>query len=233
MLVDLHAHSKGISRCCQIDGKEMVFVVKEKGMDGIVLTNHYDKSYVTDTAFNFARRYVEEFHYVNIHGFGAGIKVFFGIEVTMAKHNNIHMLIYGVDPTFVLKYPDIYDYNQYDLYQLVHEYGGILVQAHPFRGGKNVLLDLRYLDGVEVNCHPLYDGTHIEEMVEIARKNNLLITCGGDYHADTHRVKCGVYLPDECRNVKDVVNHLNNAKKIELCVQETNSMDSYRYQFSK
>ena len=42
MLIDLHAHSKGISRCCQIDGKDMVLVTKNAGMDGVILTNHYE-----------------------------------------------------------------------------------------------------------------------------------------------------------------------------------------------
>ena len=46
MLIDLHTHSKGISRCCQIDGKDMVLVAKNAGMDGIILTNHYDKNYL-------------------------------------------------------------------------------------------------------------------------------------------------------------------------------------------
>lgn len=234
MLIDMHAHSKGISRCCQIDGKDMVQVVKSHGMDGIILTNHYDKWYVeNDDAFSFARRYVEEFHYVKIHGFGVGIKVFFGIEVTMAKHNNIHMLIYGVDPKFVLKYPKIYDLTQEELYHLVHLNNGILVQAHPFRGGKSVLLDLAYLDGVEVNCHPLYDGTHLVELAKIAIDNKLLLTCGGDYHADTIRPKCGVYFKDDIIKMNDLMQELLTSKETKLCVQEVTGTKTVDYIYKK
>ena len=174
MLIDLHAHSKGISRCCQIDGKDMVLVTKNAGMDGVILTNHYDKNYLVDEndVDNFAKRYVDEYYYVKEEGKKIGFKVFFGIEVTMAKHNNIHMLVYGVDPSFVLKYPDLYDYTHQELYEIVHKHNGILIQAHPFRKGIDVLLDLKYLDGVEANCHPLYDATHVNKLARNAKNNN-------------------------------------------------------------
>ena len=47
MLIDMHAHSS-LSRCCKIDGKGNLLVTKERGMDGFILTNHYDKSYLID-----------------------------------------------------------------------------------------------------------------------------------------------------------------------------------------
>ena len=112
MLIDLHAHSKGISKCCKIFGKDMVMLTKNIGLDGIVLTNHYDKSYLIDNDKDeFANRYVNEYKYVKQCGEEIDFKVFFGIEVTLAKHNNIHVLVYGVDPEFVLKYPDLFDVN--------------------------------------------------------------------------------------------------------------------------
>ena len=133
MLIDFHAHSKGISKCCQIEGDKMVLVVKEKGMDGIILTNHYDKSYVIENdIIGLAKRYIDEYYYVKECGDKINIKVFFGIEVTMSKHNNLHMLVYGVEPEFILQYPDIYDYEIDKLSKIVHEEGGILVQAHPY-----------------------------------------------------------------------------------------------------
>lgn len=172
MLIDFHAHSKGISKCCKIDGKDMVLLTKNSGMDGIILTNHYDKNYlINDDANEFAKRYVDEFYYVQKEGEKIGFKVFFGLEITMAKHNNVHMLVYGVDCDFVLKYPNLYDYTQQELYELVHKNNGILVQAHPYRKGKDVLLDLNYLDGIEANCHPLYDATHLNKLYNMAVTN--------------------------------------------------------------
>ena len=46
MLIDLHAHTSGISRCCRIPAPEVLRRAKEVGLCGIVLTNHYTKSYL-------------------------------------------------------------------------------------------------------------------------------------------------------------------------------------------
>lgn len=234
MLIDFHAHSKGISKCCKIDGKDMVLLTKNSGMDGVILTNHYDKSYLIDNdAIEFANRYVNEYYYVKNHGENIDFKVFFGIEVTMAKHNNIHMLIYGVDPSFVVNNPALYDLKIDQLSNLVHKNGGILVQAHPFRKGIDVLVDLKHLDGVEVNCHPLYDNTHVDKLSKIAKENGLLLTCGGDFHNDTHRPTCGVYLSDSLKDCKEIITYLKKQKYIELCVQEVDELKSYKYIFNK
>ena len=45
MLIDFHAHS-ALSKCCQIDGKGGLIVARDHGMDGFILTNHYDKCYL-------------------------------------------------------------------------------------------------------------------------------------------------------------------------------------------
>lgn len=234
MLIDLHAHSKGISRCCKGDADHILEVTKNIGIEGIVLTNHYDKSYVINNdAYGFAEKYVEEYYYIKSLGEKYGLKVFFGIEVTMDKHNNIHMLIYGVNEEFVLKYPNLYDYTQEELYKIVKDNNGILVQAHHKRKGIDVLLEIKYLDGIEANCHPRYDGPHIEEFSKLAKNYNLLLTCGGDYHADSNRAKCGIYLPDDIKETLDIVDYLYKTDKIRLCIQEVDSLVSYDYMYEK
>ncbi len=234
MLIDFHAHSKGISKCCKIDGEDMILVTPKAGMDGVILTNHYDKSYLIDNdEKELANRYVKEFYYVKECGEQIGFKVFFGIEVTMEKHDYIHMLVYGVDPNFLIENPSLYDLTINQLSNLVHQNNGILVQAHPFRNGKNKLVDLKYLDGVEVNCHPLYDGTHLSELCKIAKENNLLLTCGGDFHNDTHRPTCGVYLKEDLKDCKEIIDYLIKQKSIELCVQEVDEKIACKHIFSK
>jgi hypothetical protein len=107
------------------------------------------------------------------------------------------------------------------------------VQAHPYRGGKSVLLDLKYLDGVEVNCHPLYDGTHLDELAKIARDNELLLTCGGDYHADTIRPKCGVYFKDDIIKMSELMQELLTSEETKLCVQEVTGTKTVDYIYKK
>ncbi len=220
MLIDLHGHSSGISRCCQISAPEVLRAAKEAGLDGIVLSNHYQKAYVTNgDCAAFAERYLEEYRYAEKCAEEIGCKVFFGIEVTMEKHDLAHLLVYGVDEAFVRKHPDLYEYSQEKLYRLVKEVGGALVQAHPFRGHDG-LLDVRYLDGVEASCHPLYEGTFLSRVTEVAHKAGIILTCGGDYHADTYRPHCGVYLPESIETSKNLAEYLCQTEAIELCIQE-------------
>ena len=228
MLIDLHAHSAGISQCCKISGYDNMVLAKGLGIDGFVLTNHYQRQYLINDDINeFAARYIEEYKRVKELGEELGFKIIFGIEVTMHKYNDTHMLIYGVDEGFVLKYPDMFDYTQEELYKLVKEANGIMVQPHPFRKGKNVLLDIKYLDGVEVNCHPKYLTTSFDEVYEVAQSNKLILTCGGDFHNDTYRPTCGMILPDDINDSFDLKNYLTNAEKLTLCIHEVNE-EKYR-----
>jgi hypothetical protein len=81
---------------------------------------------------------------------------------------------------------------------------------------------MNYVDGIEINCHPLYGNTYSNEIIKIAKQNNLIITCGGDYHHDTYRPKCGVYFPDDIKSNKDLKDYLVNSNEIKLCIQEVN-----------
>jgi len=234
MLFDLHAHTSGISACCRAPAHEIVRAALAAGLDGIVLTNHYYKAYVQggDNA-DFARRYVREYAETREYGEAAGLRVLYGMEVTMELHGGAHILVYGVSPEFTLAHPDVFDLPLCELYALVHENGGILVQAHPFRGGKNTLQDLAYLDGLEANSHPLYDGTHFHRLAQIARSRGLILTSGGDYHADTQRPRCGTYLPDSVETTQDLCAFLRRADAVDLEIQEPGEIHSRRVNYRR
>lgn len=223
MLIDLHAHTSGISRCCQIPFPQVLEETLAHGMDGIVLTNHYQESYMRNNdADELAQRYIAEFKETERHGQTIGCKVFFGIEVTPVWHPDVHLLIYGLDPDFLRKFPRLFDYSLKELYDLVKANNGVLVQAHPFRNGTTVM-DTAYLDGVEINCHPLYGNSYSKELLEIARQKDLIVTCGGDYHADTYRPKCGMILPDHIADHIALRDYLLSQEKKTLCIQEPNT----------
>jgi hypothetical protein len=163
-----------------------------------------------------------------------GVKAYFGVEITMAKHDNVHILLYGINPEFLLEYPDLYDYELKDLSELAHKYNSILIQAHPFRSNCNVLQDLNYLDGIEANCHTIKEGPHLELVSNIAKEYKKILTCGGDFHNDASRAKCGVYLPEDLNDIMDIVNYLKQENEIKLCVQLGKSQETViDYIFSK
>ena len=100
------------------------------------------------------------------------------------------------------------------------------MQAHPYRRNTNKLLDLNYLDGIELNCHTICEGPHLELISTIATENEMILTCGGDFHNDAPRAKCGVYLPDNLNSMMDIVKYLKYTKEIEFCVQTGKTQDT-------
>ncbi len=231
MLIDLHAHSSGISKCCRIPYAEVLDRAAAAGLDGIVLTNHYQNSYVCDgKLMEFVENYIAEYEAAAACGAEKGIHVFFGIEVTMELYRNVHMLIYGVDPVFLRTCPTVFDCTEEALYALVKAHGGVLVQAHPFRNGTTVL-DPAYLDGIEINCHPKYKTTEKERLTAIAAEHGLLLTCGGDYHADTYRPICGTYVPDTVTDGISLGRFLAETNRIRLRIHEVGAENWYEEEF--
>jgi histidinol phosphatase-like PHP family hydrolase len=120
MLIDMHAHSSGISRCCRIPYDEVIRRALDVGLDGIVLTNHYQKNYVLDgDAAAFAKKYTDEFRSAKAYGDAVGCKVFFGAEVTMEQHGGAHLLLYGIDERFIEETPTVFELSQEGLYRMV------------------------------------------------------------------------------------------------------------------
>ena len=223
ILVDLHAHSAGISTCCRVPYSVGIDHARAAGIEGFVLTNHYVSNYVEGEDYEaFARAYLEEFDGAKQYGDSVGFRVFFGVEVTAEWNKAVHLLVYGVPTCFVSDHPRMCLYSLEELYCTVHEYGGILVQAHPYRK-QDRLCDLNFLDGVEISCHPHlhYGGSFASEMKQIAAKNGKLLTCGGDYHADVkYRPQCGVFVPKEISHGVALKDWLISQPRLTLRVHE-------------
>ena len=235
MLIDLHAHSSGISHCCETTYVGAIDAAREAGLDGIVLTNHYTKDYVKkDDSLAFAKRYFEEFRLAKAYGDSIGFKVFFGAEVTMERYGGAHLLLYGINDKFIEENSTLYDYTMEEMQKAVKAFNekAAIVQAHPYRKVKN-LLPTEYLDGVEVNCHPLYGKSDFSDMVKIATDSKLILTCGGDYHADTYRPSCGLILPDSLKDSIELGQYLLEAPSQTLHIHEPNTDTPFNFEWKK
>ena len=225
MIVDLHTHTRGISPCCKSPYNEIIDDSKAAGLDGIIIANHYQKSYPRDhalTASEYVAAYEKEVALAMEYGKSVGCKVFYAIEITAERYKNVHLLVYGVPFAFLYENPEVYDLELKELYTLVKAYGGVLIQAHPYRGGTTVL-DVNYLDGVEINCHPHFGPTHRDRLIAIAEENDLHVTCGGDYHATSYRPLCGMYLPDDIADSRQLAAYILSSAEKTLLVHEQGS----------
>lgn len=233
MLIDFHAHTSGISWCCQIAAPQVLEEAGKAGLDGIVLTNHYQSCYIENgDVAGFVRRYMDEVHHTQRLAEEMGMKCFWGIEVTAERYPSVHLLVYGVGEDFLEKFPTVFSMTHEELWNIVKEEGGVLVHAHPFRGEGRVM-DYRWLDGVEINCHPLYGNAYSREILQIGKEQDLIVTCGGDYHADTYRPRCGVYLPDSIHDSLELGKFLLETKEMNLLVQEVNAEEPVCIRYEK
>ncbi len=220
MFIDMHVHTAGISHCCLIDYRDNLLKAKQMGYGGVVITNHYTNDYWANQTYNdWIEKYIQEYKNCLEYGKKIGVKTFFGIEVTWAQDKRVHLLIYGADENFIRKNKFLCDKTQKELYEICNQNGCALVQAHPFRHGTTVL-DPKYLHGIEINCHPLYRNSFSKEIIECAKKANVAVTVGCDYHADTDRVQGGMFLPDSINSEKQLAQYIVKKQRVQVQVQE-------------
>ncbi len=233
MLIDLHAHTSGISRCCRANAEEVIDTAGKHGFDGIALTNHYTKAYYTEESYHgWIERYIEEWHLCRELGDKSGLRVFCGIEITQESDPRVHILVYGCDESFLRTHHKLCDMSLQELYTLCHQHGCAVVQAHPFRAGATVQ-NTAYLDGVEINCHPLYKNTYASDVEKAAREANIALLCGCDYHKDTYRPHGGVFLPDDIVTDKDLADYILNSKTFSLQIHEITDNSIYKKEYQK
>ena len=77
------------------------------------------------------------------------------------------------------------------LAKLIHKTQGLIILAHPLGNYKKRIsfenfkqsssFFIKYIDGIET-FYSIYNNEEIKELFNFAQENNLLITCGSDYH---------------------------------------------------
>lgn len=210
MLIDTHVHSAGISPCSRRDPYQLIAEFLADKSDGFVLANHCLHEFTEGIGYKaWCEKYVKEYELCKKLGDKYGVKVFFGIEVTPDYQPLVHLLIYGITPEALLSSPELYTLSLEELYNYCEENGFLLYQAHPFRFGM-VPQDPRFLHGVEINCHPGHSSGEPEDIIKVAKDNNLRLICGSDFHGDHYKPKCGNYIPDSVVTEKDLADYLRD-----------------------
>ena len=212
-LYDFHVHTCGISRCSRLSPEQLCRAIKKDNLDGFVLTNHYAPYHVTIPFPEWLKKYEQEYFYTKEVAQSMGLHTFFGIEVTISGKD---FLIYGLDTTVLFESDlPLFEYTLGALSEFVHQRGGLLIHAHPFRGHSSPE-DPALLDGYEINCHPLYGKNFSAETHALAERTGRLITCGSDFHGDIYKAHCGVYLPDEVLSTGDLCAFLKKGQPLLL-----------------
>lgn len=195
---ELHCHTSPISNCAHVSPEETVEQYIENGYTTLVITNHLSPTYyravlpesITET-YDIEEYFLSDYRRAKKQA-GDRLNVLFALELRVKENMNDY-LIYGVTEDFVHTLGNVMDKKIKDIVPVIHENGGLIFQAHPFRDTMTVTSP-RLIDGVEViNLSKHLDRNEFAELW--AHKYGLLKVYGSDYH-DKNYMKGGGILTD-------------------------------------
>lgn len=87
-----------------------------------------------------------------------------------------------------------------ELMSVIHGAGGKIFLAHPFRYNRpviNILDEVKnFIDGIEISNNP-QNEEEVKFLYKFAKDNNLLVSCGSDYHGNNRHSKSCDFLTEE------------------------------------
>ncbi len=154
---ETHIHTSQGSDCSQWDGASIVERLHELGYSGCFITDHFfngntavDRSLPWDVKIHL---FCQGYEAAKKKGDELGFQVFFGWEFAM---HGTEFLTYGLDKQFLLDHPEIMEMPLDRYSDFIHQHGGFVVHAHPFREAGYIPMIRLYphhVDGIEaVNC---------------------------------------------------------------------------------
>lgn len=213
-LYETHLHTRQASACAHNTGEEMVKAAIDKGYAGIIVTEH---NWGGNTCLrrdlpweqwvdDFVKGYLDAYQY----GIKNDFDVFWGYE---AGYRGTEFLIYGITPEWLKAHPEMKEASIAEQYRLIHDAGGMVIHAHPFREEwyiPEIKLFTEYVDGVEginaTHSNRMSDNHNNPEFdrkaIEYAKANHLPITAGSDIHS-TNLFGGGIALKRRLKSVKD------------------------------
>lgn len=208
---EMHCHTNMVSRCGRVHPKEIAKLYKEKGYNGIVLTDHYSPMTWRKASHLVKPQLATDFYlsaYYEMKKYeDDNFTVLFGMELRHYGTANDY-LIYGIEPDWFAKQGNLMKLMEKDVYKLMHDAGFLVYQAHPFRPCIT-RCDPKYIDGVEI-----YNGKTKKELndkaYEWAKTNNKLMVSGSDFHKPEHLARGGIITSTKITNNQDLLKVLKN-----------------------
>ncbi|MCM1114005.1 MAG: PHP domain-containing protein [Clostridium sp.] len=213
---ELHCHTGCVSRCGRVEPEEIVKLYKEKGYSGIVVTDHYSPmtfkpNWCPQKQIDF---YLSGYRRMKAAA-GEDFTVLLGIELRHYGTANDY-LIYGIDEDFLYHSGNLMTIWEKKVFELAHDRGYLVYQAHPFRVGIR-RCNPDYIDGVEV-----YNGKTNKAMNDKAyawaKENHKLMCSGSDFHVVRNLARGGIITNEPINNNADLLKILKSQsfKRIEV-----------------
>lgn len=211
---EMHMHTVESSLCGRSTIEEMVRAYHAIGFSGAVVTNHFlHGNTAADRSLpwaDFVREYCRCWYEGQKVAKELDFDLLFGVEECYEAGKEI--LVYGLEPDFLLAHPELEQGRLADWSKAVREEGGVLIFAHPFRQrgyipDGRVMPDLSMADGVELHnrCNTVEDNAYTAEVFGGA---DCLKTAGSDWHKADFTAANGIELDHRVRTGRELAEAL-------------------------
>lgn len=214
----MHTHTAPCSLCASMTPEELAEALNEGGYQGCIMTNHFMMGNTgidrTLAWHDFVKQY--ELDYLACKEAAAKYDkdIIFGIEENV--HKMLEVIFYGVTPDMLYEHPELAGADYKTWYEVMHAYGVLCIQAHPFRDRGYIpqpgMLPLEYIDGIEV-----YNVCNTEKNNEDAEEYSkdhpeLLLISGADAHVPHLVCVSGIEAKRRIKDGKDLVEVLKSGE---------------------
>ena len=219
---ETHCHTAQTSPCGILSAEEVVDGMKEAGYMGTFITDHFYARFFDRP--DMARlgwddkvdRYLAGYKAAKARGDEIGVKVFLGLEV-QPEDSPYEFLTYGPDEAFLKENGPFYRLSTPAFYDLMHSYGFLVFQAHPYRYGLSPE-NPKYYDGIEmVNAQPRNESRN-KMALKFAFENDIMTIAGSDIHKEGDIGRCGIMLPDSINSPADFIAYYKKVRNPELII---------------
>ena len=138
---ELHCHTAENDKCALESAKDIVRLYKEAGYEGLVITDHYFKTFFEWFGDEFDRedhyavidRWLKGYRAAKKEGEACGMTVLLGAEVRFNGPIANDYLVYGLTEEFLYNAPFLNELPNLDALVEILPPDALVVQAHPFR----------------------------------------------------------------------------------------------------
>ena len=198
---ELHAHTNPASFCGDFPANEAVDFYSATRVNTLSITNHFNSDLLIGNVKENIKKYLADYHLAKESANGS-INVILGIEIRFDGSNNDY-LVFGIEEDELPFYAELTPYGIENFYKQAKNDRNVIIQAHPFRNGVT-LAPIDSIDGIEAyNLHPNHNQRNALT-VQHAKRNDLLVTGGSDFHHVTHHALCLMRSKTELKSSFDV-----------------------------
>lgn len=211
---ELHAHTNPASFCGDFPANEVVDFYRAAGINTLAITNHFNSDLTIGNLKENIKKYLDDYHLARQTAKN-DINIILGIEIRFDGSNNDY-LVFGIEEEELPFYAELTHYDIENFYKEAKTDRNVIIQAHPFRNGVT-LAPVDSIDGIEAyNLHPNHNQRNALS-VQHARKNDLLVTGGSDFHHVSHHALCIMRTKNELKDSFDVADAIKSRDVVFDC----------------